>query len=183
MSILRADVIKKPRPGEYSHGGALTTSSGSPIASKSLNNQSTNAGACLPQKKRKIIAPGGTKRLPYLSEGNEGWVNDAPVPLLSMAASTFRINGRPNRHFSATRVPFPTNDAAKLPRILFSLRLLWIQCPAQGTQRHRKRIIALAEEQLLGPRLEGSDEQVVWRRCAVLEVQTTPDPPADQAVD
>ena len=70
-----------------------------------------------------------------------------------------------------------------MSQILFNLRLLWIQCPAQGTQRHRKYIIALAEEQLLGPRLEGVDEQVVWGRCAVLEVQATPDPPADQAVN
>jgi hypothetical protein len=172
--------IKKPHPCDYSHGGAVTTSSGSPIASKSL---AINLPRPTPAVHRKMPdnPAGWGKAFACLSGGNEVWVKNAPVLLLSVAAPTFRANGRPNR------LPWQpvchSLRCCEITKIYSILRLLWIQCPAQGTQRHRKYIIALAEEQLLGPRLEGSDEQVVWGRCAVLEVQATPDPPADQAVD
>jgi len=59
--------------------------------------QSTNAGSCRPQKKNAKYPAGWNKALAGSFEGNEGWVNNAPVLLLFMAAPTFRINGRPNR--------------------------------------------------------------------------------------
>jgi hypothetical protein len=46
-------------------------------------------------KKKPNNPTGWDKAFACISEVNEGWVNNAPLPLLSMAPPTFRINGRP----------------------------------------------------------------------------------------